>query len=148
MGVEYYFFAPKENVIYDAGKWGNWEYFKPFLTSIHREWALIHENDYEWHQTMGDIDGEWPKDQHVEINISDDRYNLVHRLDIPKNVEKRSCFTDEFRQQHEKWKVAEEKHKAKIEKWMEEDKVNTRKSPEEIQRTVDQVLKLMEDDEE
>jgi len=133
MGVKYYMYAPKDNVIYDVGKLGNWEQFKPFLTWAHTKWILLHENEFDWYP-------QWWEDQNVKMDIQHERYNLTFEIIIPKDVEKRSCFSYEFKSIFDSWKVSEQKRQEKIKKWREEDERIAQQTPEEKQKIVERIM--------
>lgn len=107
MGVEYYVFAPKENIIYDVGKDSSFQYFRSYLSSLHQEWVRIHENDFNWFQPMGDE--EYPIDQTYIDYIEDDDRRIEMRYTIPKDVPKVDCFGESFKQAHEAWQYRQRK---------------------------------------
>ena len=132
MGVEYYMFAPKDNVIYDVGKMHNWENFKPLLTGAHREWVLIHENYYNWYDN---------DEQSIEVASMSDRHCITINLKIPANVEKRDCFSDEFQKVLQSWSEIEAKRQEKLRKWREEDRRIAEQTPEEKKEIVDAIMR-------
>lgn len=100
MGVEYYFYAPVPNMIFDVGKLSNFERFKPFLTGAHRKWVLIHEDNYQWYPMFGD---EFPKEQRYTHKVIDGFCEYEIEFIIPKDVQKIDCFGEEFQKVFKDW---------------------------------------------
>lgn len=142
MGVEYYLYAPNENVIYDVGKMGNWEIFKPYLTHKHANWLLIHENDFDWYPSFDESEG-WPKEQSytVFINTSSEHVEVTYR--IPADVMKVDCFTDDFRQEMQRFEEYQRIENEKYERRKKEDEAYNKLSSDEKKDNIESILKMI-----